>query len=451
MNKKLEEILELCLTDIKEGRATLDECLRRYAERADDLEPLLRVSMSLRKMPLLKPSEERIWASQRRILREFRAPAPAPWWRRSFAAPALALSAMFTFILMTVLGAGAFLAASNDRPLAGAYPNPAQTQASPTTEPTIAFNGIGLPNDKNGPYEIAGAPDGTLWFVQTDTAQVGSVGATGKTQDWPVAANAGRAAGITVDSAGKVWFTVSSSQSVVELDPQSNQISSWRVPPGDGKLGRITAGADGRIWFIARDGNCIYSLEPEIDKFTAYAVEGAQYIEWAGDELWFSGTSGKIGKITPQGQVQVLDAPGDPAALVWDGKSLWYAGGAVIGQFDSASGKVNTFALESESADRIATDGLGNIWFGSQGGTELGVLQSDSGQMSTRSLDAMVQNIYSLAVGTEKVWMSDSDSSFIYAFSLSTKGELSLSNSIALQADRFLMAALPALSLAGIP
>jgi streptogramin lyase len=450
MNKKMEEILELCLADIKDGRATLDECLSRYAEQARDLEPLLRVAISLRKMSPPQPSEKRVGAGRQRILQEFRTAKPLPWWRRAFAVPALALSAVLTFVLLAVLGTGVFLVASNDGLLASAYPNPAQTQISPTSEPTIAFNGIGLPSEVSGPYEIAGAPDGTLWFAQTDATRVGSVNATdGQIQDWSVASNAGRAAGITVDSAGKVWFTVSSSQSVVALDPQSNQISSWRVPPGDGTLGRITAGRDGRIWFIARNGSRIYSLESETDKFTAYEVDGAQYLEWANDTLWFSGQAGKLGKITSEGQVQMLDVPGSPAAMVWDGESLWYAGGTLIGQLNAASDKVNTFALESETADRIATDGLGNIWFGSQGGTQLGVLQSQSGQISMRSLDTVVQNLYWLAVGNDKVWMSDSDSSFIYAFSLSTPGEVSLSSYLGPQADRF-MAALSLPSLAGL-
>jgi streptogramin lyase len=135
--------------------------------------------------------------------------------------------------------------------------------------------------------------------------------------------------------------------------------------------------------------------------------------------------------------------------MVWDGSSLWYAGGTLIGRFDAASGQMSTYPLESKTADRIATDGLKNIWFGSQGGTELGVLQSDSGQISTRSMAAVVENLYWLAVGTDQVWMSDGDSQFIYAFSLTKSGGLSLSVPANLQAGQsfvsFSLASLPTL------
>lgn len=452
-DKKLDEILERCLSEIKAGRATREECLLRYKDQAHELEPLLRVADSLHKIPQPRPSEKRVLASRQRILQEFHSIDRVPWWlalRRAFAAPALALSAVLTFIMVTFFGARVYFSAANDQPIPSAYPNPslALTQPiPPESQPTIAFNGIGLPGEVEGPYEIASAPDGTLWFAQTDATRVGSVSAEdGKIQDWPVAASEGRAAGIAVDNDGKVWFTVSSSQSVVALDPETNQISEWRVPPGDGTLGRIEAGTDGRIWFIARDGNRIYSLEPKTDKFVAYEVAGAEYIEWADDSLWFSGEGG-LGQITAEGQVQEYDAPGEPAAMVWDGSSLWYAGGTLIGRFDAASEQMSTYPLESKTADRIATDGLKNIWFGSQGGTELGVLQSDSGQISTRSMAAVVENLYWLAVGTDQVWMSDSESKFIYAFSLTPSGELSLSIPLDSQADHLLAS----LSLASLP
>lgn len=449
-DQNLDELLEQCLTDIRSGQATQEDCLLRHKERMHELAPLLRVASSLYKLTPPQPSDRRVITSRQRILQEFSAVEHVPWWfgwRRAFAAPTLAFSAMLAFVLVMVFGSGAVLRAyQNNTPNhIPSYPSPGQTQPSLPTEsfvqPSIAFNGIGVSNAKI-PYEMASAPDGTLWFAQTDATRVGSVNPNDdKVQDWPIASKQGRAAGIAVDANGRVWFTVSSSQAVVMLDPRSNQITSWHVAPADGKLGRIVAGADGRIWFIAREGKRIYSLDPEVGDFNAYEVEGAQYLEWADGTLWFSGKAGTLGRITADGQVQSIDAPGDPSAMVWDGKSLWYAGGTVIGQFDVASKKVNAYTIDGTTANRIATDGLDNIWFGSQGGTELSVLQVKSGQIGTRSLDTMVQDLYSLAVGNNRVWMSGSDGEFIYS--------LSLSASLSLQIDS-LMAALSPPLLAGL-
>lgn len=441
-DQNLDELLEQCLVDIRSGRVTQEGCLLRHKERMHELAPLLRVAVSLYKLTPPPPSEQRVTISRQRILREFSIVEKNSrrfGWHRVFKAPTLAFSTMLVFVLVMLFGSGSFLRAyQNNTPnhMPG-YPNPRQTRPSSHAEsfdqPSISFNGIGVSGSKI-PYEMASASDGTLWFAQTDATRVGSVNPNdNKVQDWPVASKQGRAAGIAVDENGRVWFTVSSSQTVVMLDPESNQITSWHVAPADGKLGRIAAGGDGRIWFIAREGERIYSLDPESGDFNAYEVEGAQYVEWADDRLWFSGKAGTLGWITADGQVQSIDAPGEPSAMVWDGKSLWYAGGAVIGQFDVASQKVNSYQIGGMGVNRIATDGLDNIWFGSLGGTELSVLQIESGQIDTRSLDTMVQNLYSLAVGNSRIWMSGSEGEFIYS--------LSLSDSLSLQIDS-LMAAL---------
>lgn len=440
VDQKLDEILEQCLADIKSGRATREDCLLRYKEQAAELAPLLRAAVSLYKLPAPRPSERRVLAGRQRILQELSAAERTPWWiglRRALTAPTLAFSAALAFVLVTILGAGtAFMAYRDSLPtqeIPTSYPNPGYSQVTPptntppTTQPSVTFNGIGLSDDQTGPYEMASAPDGVLWFVQTDTAKVGSVNAENRdVRDWPTISNASRAGGVTVDANGRVWYTVSSSQSLVALDPNLKQSSSWRVPSA-GALGRITTGADGVLWFIADDGERIYSFEAKTGVFTPYAVKGVQYVKWANDTLWFSGESGKLGQITADGQVRMLDVPGDPADMVWDGASLWYAGGALVGRFDVVSGKVDTFALESGYTDRIATDGLGNIWFGSQGGAELGVLQTQSGQISMRPLESIVRNLYSLAVGTDKIWISDSSSQFIYTVNVSGAGEAGFS------------------------
>jgi streptogramin lyase len=148
----------------------------------------------------------------------------------------------------------------------------------------------------------------------------------------------------------------------------------------------------------------------------------------------------------------MLEVPGTPADMVWDGGSLWYAGGSVIGQLDTASGKTFTYPLYGWAANRIASDGLGNIWFGAQGGAELGVLQSRNGTISMRSLNAMVQKLYALEVGSDRVWMSDSEGNYIYAFSIAESGETNSPEPLTLQMDRFTVSvSFPSLAWAGFP
>jgi hypothetical protein len=54
--KKVEDILAECIEDIRAGRTTLEECLARYASMRTQLEPLLRLALSIRKPPSFAPS-----------------------------------------------------------------------------------------------------------------------------------------------------------------------------------------------------------------------------------------------------------------------------------------------------------------------------------------------------------------------------------------------------------
>lgn len=55
--KRVEEILIHCIDDIKAGRATLAECLERYPDVRVELEPLLRIALSIKEEPDVKPSD----------------------------------------------------------------------------------------------------------------------------------------------------------------------------------------------------------------------------------------------------------------------------------------------------------------------------------------------------------------------------------------------------------
>lgn len=55
--KKRAEIVVRCIEDIRAGRATLPECLKRYPDARAELEPLLRVALSIKAEPDIKPAE----------------------------------------------------------------------------------------------------------------------------------------------------------------------------------------------------------------------------------------------------------------------------------------------------------------------------------------------------------------------------------------------------------
>jgi len=54
--KKIEDILALCIEDIKAGRSTPKSCLDQYSSIRQELEPLLRIALSIQEPPPIKPS-----------------------------------------------------------------------------------------------------------------------------------------------------------------------------------------------------------------------------------------------------------------------------------------------------------------------------------------------------------------------------------------------------------
>jgi len=65
---RFEERLEECLEALREGRWSLDECLRRYPEEADRLRPLLEVAAALTRAYAVSPGAEFAAAARERYL-----------------------------------------------------------------------------------------------------------------------------------------------------------------------------------------------------------------------------------------------------------------------------------------------------------------------------------------------------------------------------------------------
>ncbi len=52
----IQQALDQCLEDIRSGAASVEDCLRRYPEFADDLRPLLRMAKRLESADEVRPS-----------------------------------------------------------------------------------------------------------------------------------------------------------------------------------------------------------------------------------------------------------------------------------------------------------------------------------------------------------------------------------------------------------
>jgi len=122
-----EEILFKCIEDIKTGKTTLAECLVRYADVRDELEPLLRIALNIAENPDIRPSEE-FKAKARASLMEYiqsrqspkknHAPKPSTklkfsWFSGRAKAATIALAVV---VVLAVSGGGTAYAAQSSLP-----------------------------------------------------------------------------------------------------------------------------------------------------------------------------------------------------------------------------------------------------------------------------------------------------------------------------------------------
>ncbi len=53
----IEDILDECLREIQARRVTVDDCLRKYPQYAEELGPLLEIARAIQDVPDIEPSE----------------------------------------------------------------------------------------------------------------------------------------------------------------------------------------------------------------------------------------------------------------------------------------------------------------------------------------------------------------------------------------------------------
>ncbi len=106
----IEEILDLCLKDIRAKRATVEDCLNNYPQYANELEPLLTTALALESLPDVKPSPEFKSKTRAQLLELSR---PVPMQHRAFL-PRFSFATLAA-IIFAVLGlTGGLVYAAND-------------------------------------------------------------------------------------------------------------------------------------------------------------------------------------------------------------------------------------------------------------------------------------------------------------------------------------------------
>jgi virginiamycin B lyase len=114
---------------------------------------------------------------------------------------------------------------------------------------------------------------------------------------------------VTVDKAGKVWFTMPPTNSIGLYDPATATVSQWSVPTASAGPWGIAVDANGKIWFTEHYANKIGSFDPATQTFQEIATPASNSNPYgitvdASNNIWFTENQDAvalIGEYTSQG------------------------------------------------------------------------------------------------------------------------------------------------------
>lgn len=142
MNGDFDRILDECIDRINSGES-IDQCLKRYPEFADDLAPLLSTMGKFQVQGTFIPAKEAKIKGRARLhqvlatIREERNTRKTPWFQRLFAQPRLWAPAVATLLILFIGIGLASVLTDDDANNTTAVITPAETTTAPATVPTL--------------------------------------------------------------------------------------------------------------------------------------------------------------------------------------------------------------------------------------------------------------------------------------------------------------------------
>jgi virginiamycin B lyase len=100
---------------------------------------------------------------------------------------------------------------------------------------------------------MATAPDGSLWVTLYGKGTLIRVDPIAEkvVKEYPLpAGSTGGPYAVNIDGAGMVWANEFSADTVVRLDPKTDQIQVFKLPSTDTGIRKMAVDAEGRLWYM---------------------------------------------------------------------------------------------------------------------------------------------------------------------------------------------------------
>lgn len=127
-----------------------------------------------------------------------------------------------------------------------------------------------------GPYGIAAAPDGTLWYASlagNHIARIDPASGVATVVQPPTAGQGARR--IWSDSQGRLWVSEWNSGQLSRYDPAARRWQSWPLPGSRPRPYAVYVDEQDRVWLSDFAANAILRFDPERERFESFPSDRA--------------------------------------------------------------------------------------------------------------------------------------------------------------------------------
>jgi streptogramin lyase len=290
-----------------------------------------------------------------------------------------------------------------------------------------------IPTPGSFPQGLVAAPDGSLWFIETQPMQIARFNpTTHQVDEFPFQGNL---LDLTIDRSGNVWMRNTSGNTVVTINATTHVISAYSpVTAGSSPQG-IAIGPDGNVWFTETSGK-IGMINPSTFTISEFAIPTAnvgpgKIVAGPNINLYFLETLGnKIGSInTNTKQVVEVATPTTPSfpsdLVVGPDGNIWFVEGeGKLGMLNITTQQITEFTPTANSfPNTIVRAPDGNLWFFETGTpNRIGSINPGTKQISEILVPTANSGLGGLMTGPDgNLWFYESYSGQIATVNLQTR------------------------------
>jgi virginiamycin B lyase len=142
-----------------------------------------------------------------------------------------------------------------------------------------------------GPYGIATAPDGSVWYASLSGSHIARVDtASGRAAVIEPPTHGQGARRVWSDSKGRIWVSEWSAGQVAVYDPKTDRWKEWKLPGNDPMAYAVYVDENDKVWLSDFGGDEIVQFDPETEAFTPFKLptHGAEVRQILGrpGEIW---------------------------------------------------------------------------------------------------------------------------------------------------------------------